>query len=165
MAKIHDKRHCNLLSSSIHQSEDDWYPYYHVAMLFMHEGLRRDLSRAKKAVDNFNPEKSWQVDYLSEFLVQYLLPVIELHDLNEDEMIWPYYASLGVIIPDFDGLGNQHNITRTSADNIRATTNLASEEGARNIKALVNTLHDNLFRHYAQEEAFLPQLIADNGEV
>lgn len=167
MAKVHDKRpSCNLLSSSISQSEDDWYPYYHVAMLFMHEGLRRDLSRVKKAADNYNPvDNPWSASYMQEFLLEYLLPVVELHDLNEDEVIWPYYASLGVIIPDLDGLGNQHDITRTAADNIRAITNFDSVEGTITIKTAVNTLYDHLFRHYAQEEEYLPELIAQNGEV
>jgi len=165
MAKVYTDYPCNLLSMSINRSEDDWYPYHEVALLFMHEALRRDLYRAKKAIENFDPvERLWEAQYLQDFFILYLLPVIELHDLNEDEIFWPYYTNLNIIIPDLERLGDQHNTTRNAADCIRAISAFDTAEAAVKIKNIFELLYNHLIQHYQLEEELLPAVIAENGE-
>lgn len=102
-----------LTSPIIPFSPDGIYSYPYKSMLIPHEALRREILRAKQAIDNFDPWKHpWKAEYLNEWFNIFFVPLFEIMlEINENLFI-PYSESVNIEYPDrfYTDIKHQLNI-------------------------------------------------------
>lgn len=100
-----------------------------------------------------------------------MLPVIHVHHHLEDDIIFPFYLTLGMIAPqrqteDHITLVNRMNTIKYLAANLKAAIKNDDDEFKDKLTALLDAflqLRKNLFEHIAEEEVYWPQELKKYG--
>lgn len=161
------------LTSKAHaQSADGNYPFNIEALLVPHEALRREMRRARKALENFDVSvHPWKAHYMKEWLDGFLLPVVHEHHDMEELVVSPELVKLGVVIPPH--INGSHAGILALMDRIQSTCtelwnivaiNAHADQHAQlklnEFRDLFIEFHDTMSDHLAQEEEFFSSEIA-----
>lgn len=165
-----------MLSKTLKQLDDDgefqWAP---AVWLTYHEAYRRELARAVRAFDRFDPvEDAWKAIAMYRWLGEFLLPVLQHYERGKQLFTKPFYESKGHVIPD--NLNYSETFLVEPAARIMQlakecmqlamSDNLFPKkirEAALALETEVGTLASVLNAHYDAEEVFWPGVFEKEG--
>lgn len=165
-----------LTSAVVTKKEDGNYTFYDSGFLRGHEFLRRELSHAEIAIVHLDVISfPWKVTMLHEWLLDFFIPVVKMHHTIEDDAIFTYYLSLGLVAPDRhteDHVTLEGRLTKLKSLMIKIN-DVVKNKGDKNLivamvdrlKADFQDLSQELREHFSEEETFWPPIIKKYGEV
>lgn len=101
--EVSDKLPLELTSTVVHPTSDGSYPFHVIGFLIPHEMLRRELTRVELILQHGLKDTyhhPWKVIALKEWVFDFFLPLLSTHHYVEDNIIFPFYLSLNVIVPE-----------------------------------------------------------------
>lgn len=171
----------NLTSTVVNSSPEGVYSYPYKAVLIPHEAMRREMLRAKHAIDNFDPWKhSWKADYLNEWYNGFFLPLMQNCHLIGKTIFLPYCEKCSISMSNklFKSFKSQlkrlipigeiiHDIYLTTR--LHEFQTLQSLTKLKNEVSEVQTLYNNWLQHeyeiLNESEQFWPYHIDQLGVV
>eukprot|EP01033_Poteriospumella_lacustris_P006048 gene6048-4343_t len=165
-----------MLSGTIKKLDDDGdFQWATAVWLTYHEAFRRELARAVRAFDRFDPvEDAWKAIAMYRWLGEFLLPVLQHHERGKQLFTKPFYASKGHTIPD--SLNYSETFVLEPAARIMQlakecmqlamSDNLFPKkirEAALALETEVGALSSVLNAHYDAEEVFWPRVFEAEG--
>ena len=76
--------------------------YAEEAFLIPHEAIRCEMLTFTRLLPYLNFDvHPWKAHYVREWLVKFFIPAVHEHHDLEEHLVFPYYAKLGVVIPDY----------------------------------------------------------------
>ncbi len=159
------------------------YPFNVIGFLMPHEMIRRELRRGELAIQDLELHlKTWKVKAFREWIVDFLLPLIQTHHYIEDNIIFPFYLSLNCVPPD-DGTADDHVTLLGRVNRVKISVEKLvkyveephhdqhSEEKKRirdqvdHLKSEFNDMMKHILEHFDEEETVWPPLLSKCGEV
>jgi hypothetical protein len=181
--QVNKETSIRLLSTAIAQNNKGFYPFNVIGFLMPHEMVRRELKRGQVAIQDLEYHlKTWKVKVFKEWIVDFLLPMIQTHHYIEDNIIFPFYLSLGCIPPD-DGTSDDHVTLLGRVNRVKIAVEKLVKyveephidqhtEEKKRIRDQVETLKQeyedmvkHIQEHFDEEEQVWPSLISRCGEV
>lgn len=171
------KRH-QLTSKVVATTANGDYNWSAFAMLQHHEMIRRELARGTKALSHFNlAAKPWHAFCFSQWLDNFMIPIMHEHHAVEDTVFNSGYRSLQVVVPDnfkddHVGLGKLTEDLNRTAKRLDEVAQIATKEGLNQmydqenaLKAQFHKLVEFVSAHMAEEEQFYLPVMDKIGEV
>lgn len=165
-----------MLSKTIKKFDDDGdFQWATAVWLTYHEAFRRELARAVRAFDRFDPvEDAWKSIAMYRWLGEFLLPVLQHYERGKQLFTKPFYSSKGHVIPD--SLNYSETFLLEPAARIMQlakecmvlamSDNLFPKkirEAALALETEVTALSSVLNAHYDAEEVFWPSVFEKEG--
>lgn len=160
----------HLTSTAVTPAEDGNYTYNQMGILIPHEALRREMSRARSALEKFDPVANpWQALYAKIWFKEFFIGMIHEHHDVEEKIVGPEMTKLGVEVPPhlhgahkelMEGVGKIEKL----ADELLTVVRAGAEqsllvEKSDELKHLYIEMHDDMLTHFQAEEEFWVEAI------
>ena len=91
-----------ILLLSLHCHAGATLDYADEAFLLPHEAIRCEMLTFSRLLPYLNFEvHPWKAHFVKEWLLKFFIPAIHEHHDLEEHLVFPEYAKLGVVVPDY----------------------------------------------------------------
>ena len=165
-----------LTSTVVPKNPEGNYAFYEAGFLRGHEFIRRELSRAEIALVHLDViAHPWKIAMIYEWFLDFFIPVVKMHHTIEDDAIFPYYLSLGLVAPDRhteDHITLEGRLTKLKSLLVKIHDTAKNNGEKTLLVAMVDRLRSDfqvlsqgLREHFNEEEEFWPPILKKYGSV